>query len=45
MAGAPEAEVFVLAIGNPQSSIETAKIIREKFPHLKSLRGLETDST
>lgn len=35
MAGAPEAEVFVLAIGNPQSSIETAKIIREKFPHLK----------
>ncbi len=34
-AGAPKAKYFVLAIGNVDASLYTAKVIREAYPHLK----------
>lgn len=33
-AGAKKAEIFVLAIDDPITSIKTAKVVREEFPHL-----------
>ncbi|CAM9949940.1 unnamed protein product [Chrysoparadoxa australica] len=34
-AGAEEARVFVLAIGDPEASVRTAGVVRQHFPHLK----------
>ncbi|MDT0633735.1 monovalent cation:proton antiporter-2 (CPA2) family protein [Spectribacter hydrogenoxidans] len=34
-AGADEARVFVLAIGDPEASVRTAEAVLEHFPHLK----------
>lgn len=34
-AGADKAKLFVLAIDNVESSVQTAKVVREHFPHLK----------
>src|SRR5690606_26096906 len=33
-AGARTAETFVLAIDDPEKSVETAKVVKEKFPHM-----------
>ncbi len=35
MAGAKTAKAFVLAIDDIESSVKTAKVVREHFPHLK----------
>jgi len=35
IAGAAKAEIFVLAIDNPETSIKTAKMVKEYFPQLK----------
>lgn len=36
-AGAEEARVFVLAIGDPEASVRTAEMVQRHFPHLRIL--------